>query len=638
MHGFDQGNMIEFAGAVGNSIKDKLKKAAKHFLKKLLKKVLKHLFKLLLKAIAKALVALIAFLGIPTLIALVVIIIVGGAIVFVVWINGDDPQSIQKTTAAYNRAIEKTSKLEEYRPPLLVVQTIDNMRITKLGLESDDIEPTEIANALAPDLIYKTFENSVQTVVRYTDSEGYVRRRTYTDYTKVNLLVEAHAWNRVEKFTYSEHTEVERKGSTTVTTKTWVRDPVQCTVINTSFATGSPAPSLTGLGNKTHPFFQQYGPFAQQEARKSGVPASVTLAQAVEEGGWGKSELASKYYNFFGIKKHNWTGNTVLMWTTEVINGVTKKVQAEFRAYSSALEGFADHSKFLTDNARYKTAFTKKNPYEFANELQRAGYATNPSYATNLKNLMRNYNLLQYDVDGGIDPETGEPWKDIGYVPGPGGGGGNVSICVTPNFTKFDKLMQRYKFLPNDVEMIAAGIIENDSTRLMMAGYNGIYGGIGEGPLEGSDDGVSVVVPPVKPGQMIWPTTARYLTSNFGPRVNPTDGVKKLHKGIDIAPANSDNKNYPNIAAMDGIVNIAGNQNDGYGYKVVINHGDGLETLYAHMKAGSLKVKVGDKVTAGTVLGTMGATGDVTGRHLHFEVHVNGTPVNPLNYVHREGT
>ncbi|WP_420850521.1 glucosaminidase domain-containing protein [Paenibacillus tepidiphilus] len=371
-----------------------------------------------------------------------------------------------------------------------------------------------------------------------------------------------------------------------------------------------------------------------EESKTSGVPASVTLAQAVQEGGWGSSLLASKYYNFFGIKKHNWTGDTVLMWTTEYINGVSTKVQAEFRAYPNAVAGFADHSKFLLDNPRYNTALSKDNPYEFANELQAAGYATDPNYAYSLKKLIHDYNLTKYDPDGGINPATGSAWEDVGYVPS--SNAGVLVGCGTADYSKFDAVLRHFDFTPEDVELIAAGIKEFDTSHTLLAGYNGEYGiEMSDTPLVGSETGDYVDVGPVQPGQMIWPTTAKYLTSNFGMRVNPVSGIYKLHKGIDIAPANSDTKDYPNIAAMDGLVIAAGDTNDGYGNKVVIDHGGGLETLYAHMKVGSLKVNVGQEVIAGTVLGTMGETGNAAGRHLHFEVYVNGKPTNPLAYVNK---
>ena len=93
------------------------------------------------------------------------------------------------------------------------------------------------------------------------------------------------------------------------------------------------------------------------------------------------------------------------------------------------------------------------------------------------------------------------------------------------------------------------------------------------------------------------------------------------------------------VAVKDGTVAIstAMKRSDGsyksYGEYVVINHHDGTMTLYAHMLAGSRTVSAGDSVSQGQVLGTVGSTGNSTGPHLHFEVRVNGSPVNPIPYL-----
>jgi murein DD-endopeptidase MepM/ murein hydrolase activator NlpD len=102
----------------------------------------------------------------------------------------------------------------------------------------------------------------------------------------------------------------------------------------------------------------------------------------------------------------------------------------------------------------------------------------------------------------------------------------------------------------------------------------------------------------------------------------------KMHKGIDIArPSNKTIK-----AADNGVVVFAGWSN-GYGNKIIIDHQNGFQTLYGHMS--SLNAKVGQTVSKGTAIGIMGATGDATGVHLHFEVYKNGSLVNPLDYIHQ---
>lgn len=132
---------------------------------------------------------------------------------------------------------------------------------------------------------------------------------------------------------------------------------------------------------------------------------------------------------------------------------------------------------------------------------------------------------------------------------------------------------------------------------------------------------------PAFDGQLGWPLTGGVLTSNFGYRVHPIFGTTRLHEGIDL----SANTGVPIAAAGSGTVIAAGNSGDGYGNKVVINHGDGLVTLYAHMNA--YNVNVGAGVSGGTTIGTVGSTGNSTGPHLHFEVRVNGVVYDPLSYL-----
>jgi murein DD-endopeptidase MepM/ murein hydrolase activator NlpD len=116
------------------------------------------------------------------------------------------------------------------------------------------------------------------------------------------------------------------------------------------------------------------------------------------------------------------------------------------------------------------------------------------------------------------------------------------------------------------------------------------------------------------------------VTDPFGYRIHPLTGEWKLHAGMDFAGSG------PIVAAQGGTVLVAGYHNS-WGYYVKIDHGNGLQTLYAHMEAGSLRVAPGQKVSQGQQLGIMGTTGDSTGVHLHFEVYENGVQVDPEPYL-----
>ncbi len=128
-------------------------------------------------------------------------------------------------------------------------------------------------------------------------------------------------------------------------------------------------------------------------------------------------------------------------------------------------------------------------------------------------------------------------------------------------------------------------------------------------------------------GTMGWPLPNYYtVTSYYGNRLHPVLKVYKMHTGVDIAGAGCNGKNV--VAAADGKVITAG-WISGYGYTVMIDHGGGVVTLYAHSQ--KLLVKVGDKVKKGQAIMLVGSTGYATGPHLHFEVRINGKYVNPLD-------
>lgn len=119
-----------------------------------------------------------------------------------------------------------------------------------------------------------------------------------------------------------------------------------------------------------------------------------------------------------------------------------------------------------------------------------------------------------------------------------------------------------------------------------------------------------------------------YISSGFGIRADPFTGGRDHHLGVDFDAEIGD----PVMAAADGIVSFSGVKT-GYGNTVVVDHGDGYQTLYAHNQRNL--VRVGDVVRAGQQLAKVGSTGRSTGAHLHFEVHVNGRPVNPTAYLDR---
>lgn len=134
---------------------------------------------------------------------------------------------------------------------------------------------------------------------------------------------------------------------------------------------------------------------------------------------------------------------------------------------------------------------------------------------------------------------------------------------------------------------------------------------------------------PYSGGKLGMPIRDNYrISSNFGTRVHPISGKKHTHTGIDFAaPQGTDI-----YAAEDGVVLVAQSWSS-YGNCVIIDHGNGLWTLYGHIRNGGIKVEKGEKVQKGQKIAEVGSTGNSTGPHLHFEVRKNQTPVNPSSYL-----
>lgn len=148
--------------------------------------------------------------------------------------------------------------------------------------------------------------------------------------------------------------------------------------------------------------------------------------------------------------------------------------------------------------------------------------------------------------------------------------------------------------------------------------------------LEREEDSIQALIyaannpPSSGSGNLIRPVPGA-VSSGFGPRIHPIYGTSKMHNGVDMNASQGD----PIKAAGSGTVILSGVKG-GYGNTVMIDHGGGMVTLYAHQS--KLGVSVGQTVSQGEVIGWIGSTGLSTAPHLHFEVRINGTPRNPVNY------
>lgn len=153
------------------------------------------------------------------------------------------------------------------------------------------------------------------------------------------------------------------------------------------------------LGEGPVAFLRELWPHAERAARALGVAPEALLAQAALETGWGRHVMrgadGESSYNLFGIKADpSWDGQLAHASTLEYRDGVAVKTRAAFRAYGSVAESFADYVGFLKANPRYQRALAvAQDPAAYVEELQRAGYATDPAYAAKLKRIMGSEDL-----------------------------------------------------------------------------------------------------------------------------------------------------------------------------------------------------------------------------------------------------
>jgi flagellum-specific peptidoglycan hydrolase FlgJ len=164
-----------------------------------------------------------------------------------------------------------------------------------------------------------------------------------------------------------------------------------------SSANSSPKQHATLGTRNQQAFISLIAPGAVAAQQRYGVPASVTIAQAIEESAWGQSSLAARYHNLFGIKGSGPAGSVTLP-TQEYENGSWVTIDAQFAVYHNDAESVADHAELLATSGYYTRAMADRaQPDAFANDLTGV-YATDPDYGANLIALMKLYNLYQYDT------------------------------------------------------------------------------------------------------------------------------------------------------------------------------------------------------------------------------------------------
>lgn len=146
---------------------------------------------------------------------------------------------------------------------------------------------------------------------------------------------------------------------------------------------------------KKQDFIELLAPKAQALQSQYGVPASIAIAQAILESGWGERAEGN---NIYGVKAGgSWNGSSKAVATREYIGGVWHNITDGFRAYDSIEASMQDYAKLLSGKSRYSAVVKASNANEAADALQRAGYATDPKYAAHLKAIIASNDLTRFD-------------------------------------------------------------------------------------------------------------------------------------------------------------------------------------------------------------------------------------------------
>lgn len=149
------------------------------------------------------------------------------------------------------------------------------------------------------------------------------------------------------------------------------------------------------MSDNTADFQNRMAQHAEEASRATGVPAHLMLGQAALESGWGKREIkaadGTASNNLFGIKATgSWNGKVVEAATTEYIHGVKQKRIEKFRAYDNYVDSFKDFANLMRNNPRYENVMANlQNVNNYAQAMQKAGYATDPNYATKLASVIQ---------------------------------------------------------------------------------------------------------------------------------------------------------------------------------------------------------------------------------------------------------
>lgn len=322
-------------------------------------------------------------------------------------------QSNNKT--ATNTTVQQSNKNSTYTvksgDTLNAISKKNNMSLGTLI----SLNHLSINSIIYPGQKLITTSTQAKTQPQYTNINTTAPKTTQPQHTNINATapkttnnhqapisyIAAADTNHDNFMTMDEYNtyQAKKNGSQIINVNT--NTTTQTTTTTTTTNTSNVQINTNGLSYSQAQWLRTAAVDAKAATAGTGIRASITVAQAIIESGWGQSTLAqAPYNNLFGIKASStWSGRTVNMKTGEYYGGKYVTVTAGFRAYNSQMDSFKDHSNFLLQNSRYAAnGVVNSTSYQsMAQGLQNAGYATSPTYASTLISVVQKYGLNTLD-------------------------------------------------------------------------------------------------------------------------------------------------------------------------------------------------------------------------------------------------
>ena len=339
----------------------------------------------------------------------VVSIFIGG----VIDANADANREIEKLRRIYKLAKSTGAKLITISNPTKKYITPDSKFYKKSGYPSSD-EISDWVNS-------QDISDATVDISNFGKSK-FEKNMFYLD-AEANREIASKWLRAANALTEPEKSQPEKEPADDES----VVDTAIDAVVKAGTAVGAATVALKNIPKSSQDFLDMWSSVAINHQKKYGIPASITLAQAAFESGWGRSRLATQGNNYFGIKCHT-------AWKGDTIYADDDHPNECFRKYENASESFEDHAKFLMNNSRYRSLFDL-DPTDYvgwAKGLKAAGYATSAVYAEKLIILIRQNGLDKYDTGSAPTSKTSKT--------------GNVqNIENTPDLQKFLKLPFSYQ-------------------------------------------------------------------------------------------------------------------------------------------------------------------------------------------------